>query len=137
MILIWIEQGHYTASTSGVHVGKTTSDKDKTVAPSYSSRINTHVSDVTKTIYPTLPRKVHDILASHSYDNLIWDQSNSFYVLVDTINSAEDLAGTHFMVTNIIIDIGIQTVVLLATLWISYRHPARNKRFGYLFEFLL
>ena len=33
--------------------------------------------------------------------------------------------------------VGIQTVALLVTLWISYGHPARNKRAGYLFEFHL
>ena len=33
--------------------------------------------------------------------------------------------------------VGIQTAALLATLWISYGHPARNKRTGYLFEFPL
>ena len=31
----------------------------------------------------------------------------------------------------------IQTATLLVTLWISYGHPARNKRAGYLFEFHL
>ena len=30
-----------------------------------------------------------------------------------------------------------QTSALLATLWISCGHPARNKRAGYLFEFHL
>ena len=31
--------------------------------------------------------------------------------------------------------VGIQTAALLATLWISYRHLARNKCAGFLFEF--
>ena len=30
--------------------------------------------------------------------------------------------------------VGIQTAALLATLWISYGHPAHYKRAGYLFE---
>ena len=33
--------------------------------------------------------------------------------------------------------VGIQTAALLATLWISYGHPARNKRPDNLFEFHL
>ena len=33
------------------------------------------------------------------------------------------------------LDVGIQTAALLVTHWISYGHPARNKRAGYLFEF--
>ena len=33
--------------------------------------------------------------------------------------------------------VGIQTAALLVTLWISYGHPARNKRAGYVFEFYL
>ena len=32
--------------------------------------------------------------------------------------------------------VGIQIAALLVTLWISYGHPARNKRAGYLFEFI-
>ena len=31
--------------------------------------------------------------------------------------------------------VGIQTAALLVTLWISYGHPARNKRAGFLFKF--
>ena len=33
--------------------------------------------------------------------------------------------------------VGIQTAALLVTYWISYGNPARNKRAGYSFEFLL
>ena len=33
--------------------------------------------------------------------------------------------------------VGIQTVTLLVTLWISYGHPENIKRAGFLFEFLL
>ena len=33
--------------------------------------------------------------------------------------------------------VGIQTATLLVTHWISYGHPTRNKRAGYLFEFHL
>ena len=31
--------------------------------------------------------------------------------------------------------VGIQTAALLATLWISYGHPTRNKRASFSFEF--
>ena len=43
-----------TVGTTGAHVGEAASDKDKTVAPNGSSSIVAHISDVTKTIVPSL-----------------------------------------------------------------------------------
>ena len=71
------------------------SDKDKTVAPSESSSIGAHVSVVTETVIPS-PRCVQGILASHPFNDSIWDRTDPYDVLVDTIKSVEDLAGAHF-----------------------------------------
>ena len=39
--------------TAGTHICKATMDKDQTVAPSNSSSIGAHVSDVTKNVVPS------------------------------------------------------------------------------------
>ena len=88
------DKGDDNAGTAGAHVGEAASDKDEKGAPSDSSSIGAHVSDVTKTILPQTQR-VQDILAAHPIDNPIWDHTDPGDILIDTVNSAEDLAGAH------------------------------------------
>ena len=92
-----------TVGSVRVHVKVATLDKNTTVTPSNSSSIGAHISDLVKTIVP-LPRRVQDILVSNPYNEPIWDQTNSYNALVDTIKIAEDLAGAHVMGPDIIVE---------------------------------
>ena len=78
-----------------MHIGEVALDKEKIVASSDSSSIGAHISNVTVTVVPS-PRCVQDILVSYSYNNPMWAQTDPCNVLVDTINSVEDLVGAQF-----------------------------------------
>ena len=93
------------------YVGEAASDKDKTIAPSDSSSIRAHISAVTKNIFPLLGC-VRDIFASHLYNDQIWGQTDTCDVLVDTINSVEDLAGAFSRIRIIMIS-QIKNVTIL------------------------
>ena len=55
---------------TGAHVGETTSNKYKICAPSASSSIGVHITDVTKTVVRP-PQCVQDIFLAHSIVDLI------------------------------------------------------------------
>ena len=62
------------ASSTGVSIGDAALDKDKTVDPSDSLSIGVHTSDITNIVVQS-PWCVQDILASHPFNDQIWDQT--------------------------------------------------------------
>ena len=87
------DKNNNITGTAGAHVGETTTPKDSN-APSNGSSIGAHVSDVNKPdAWPT--QSVQEILATHAIDNPIWDHTDACDVSIDTVNSTEDLAGSH------------------------------------------
>ena len=83
-----------TSGTAGAHVGETATPKDTTV-PSKGGSIGAHVSETSQR--PFRPaRSVEELLAAHPVDDAIWSNSNPSDVSIDTANSAEILAGSHF-----------------------------------------
>ena len=83
-----------TSGTAGAHVGETATPKDTTV-PSEGGSIGAHVSETSQR--PFRPaRSVEELLAAHPVDDAIWSNSNPSDVSIDTANSAEILAGSHF-----------------------------------------
>ena len=58
--------------------------------------ISVHVSDVTEPIV-LLTRSVQDILVAHPLNDPVWDHTDACDVSIDTMNSAEVLAGSHIV----------------------------------------
>ena len=79
--------------TAGANVGETTTPQNSN-APSNGSSIGGHVSEVDKP--NTRPiRSVQEILATHAINDPIWDHTDACDVSIDTVKSAETLAGSH------------------------------------------
>ena len=85
--------------TTGAHVGETTTLQDSST-PSSGLSIGAHVCDVTKPdVWPV--QYVQDILAAHPIGDPIWSHTNACDISIDTVNSAEALAGNHIIQHNI------------------------------------
>ena len=54
------------------------------------------VSDVTETNVPST-QSVQELLAVHPADNFIWDHTDLCDILIDTMNSAEAMVGSHIV----------------------------------------
>ena len=63
-------------------------------ATSNGLSIGAHVSDITKINIP-LTQFVHALLTAHPVEDPIWDRTNSCNILINTVNSAETVAGIH------------------------------------------
>ena len=68
--------------------------------PSNGSSIGAHVSNVTEADV-WLAQSVQDIMAAHPIDDPIWSYTDACDVSIDTVNSAETLAGGHIIRHNI------------------------------------
>ena len=81
-----------TSGTAGAHIEGTT-PQDST-APSEVASIGAHVSETSqRTFRPA--RSVEELLAAHPVDDAIWSHTNPSDVSIDTVNSAEIIAGSH------------------------------------------
>ena len=82
-----------TTRTTGAHIGEVTTPQDST-APSKGSSIGAHVSEILGlTFCPA--QSVEELLAAHPVDDAIWSHTNLSDVSIDTVNSAELIAGIH------------------------------------------
>ena len=79
--------------TAGVHVEDNTTNKD-TTTPSGGSSLGAHVLE-TNQAAPCLARTVEEILGAHPIDDTFWDNTNPTDVSVDTVNSEEQIMGSH------------------------------------------
>ena len=81
-----------TSGTTGAHIEGTT-PQDST-APSEGASIGAHVSETSqRTFRPAL--SVEELLVAHPVDDAIWSHTNPSDVSIDTVNSAEIIAGSH------------------------------------------
>ena len=63
-------------------------------APSEGASIGAHVSEtLQRTFRPA--QSVEELLAAHPVDDAIWSHTNPSVVSIDTVNSAEIIAGSH------------------------------------------
>ena len=89
------DKDNNNTGTTGTHVGEITTPQDSN-APSDGSSIGAHSSEVAKPdVWST--RSVQDILATHVINNPIWDRTDACDVSIDTVNSAEALAGSQIV----------------------------------------
>ena len=87
------DKDNIITGTVGAHVGGTSKPKDSN-APSNGSSTGAHISKVKHPgARPT--QSVQEILATHAIDDTIWDHTDACDVSIDTVNSAEALAGSH------------------------------------------
>ena len=77
-------------------MGDATTPPDSTT-PSNGSSIGAHIGDAPEDVEPPFrrARTVDKLLAAHPVDDAIWDHTNPSDVSIDTLNSAEDMAGIH------------------------------------------
>ena len=81
-----------TSGTAGAHIEGTT-PQDST-APSKGASIGAHVSETSQqTFRPAW--SVEELLAAHPVDDAIWSHTNPSDVSIDTVNSAEIIAGSQ------------------------------------------
>ena len=82
--------------TAGAHMGDATTPPDST-APSDGSSVGAHIGDAPENADSLFrrPQTVDKLLAAHPIDDAIWDHTNPSDVSIDTLNSAEDMAGIH------------------------------------------
>ena len=88
------DKGNNNTGTVGAQVGETTAAQDNAGATSNRSIIGAHVSNVAKANVPST-RSIHELLGAHSVDDPIWDCVNLCDILIDTMNSAKAMVGSH------------------------------------------
>ena len=87
------DKDNSTSGTAGAHLEDTTTNKD-TTAPSGGTSLDAHVSETSQaTSRPS--RTVEEILAAHTIDDDFWNNTNPADVSIDTVNSEEQMAGSH------------------------------------------
>ena len=82
-----------TSGTARAHVEDSTTSKD-TTAPSGKASLGAHVSETSQATSPP-PRMVGQILGEHDIDDTFWENTNPTDVSIDTVNSEEQMAGSH------------------------------------------
>ena len=88
------DKDNNNTGTVGVDVGETAAAQKNTGATSDGSSIGAHVSNVNKTNIPST-QSIHELLTAHPVEDPIWDRTNSCNILINTVNSAETVAGIH------------------------------------------
>ena len=90
------DKGNNNTGTAGAHVREIVAAQDNTGAgaTSYGSIIGAQVFNVTKNNVPST-QSVHELLVAHPVDDPIWDHTDSCDISIDTVNSAEAMAGSH------------------------------------------
>ena len=88
------DKDNNTTGPSGVHVGEVTTHEEDSTAPSNGSSISAHVSEVTKhKFWPA--QSIEELLGAYLINNVILGCTDLSDVSVDTVNSAEIMAGNH------------------------------------------
>ena len=87
------DKDNITGGTAGTHVEDTTTNKD-TTAPSGRASLGAHVSKTSQAISRPSPT-VEEILGAYPIDDNFLDNANPADVPVDTVNSEEQIAGSH------------------------------------------
>ena len=82
-----------TSGTAGAHVEDSTTSED-TTAPSREASLGVHVSETSQATSPP-PRTVGQILGAHPINDTFWKNANPTDVSVDTVNSEEQMTGSH------------------------------------------
>ena len=82
-----------TTGTAGAHVEDNTTNEE-TTAPSGEANLGAHVSETNQATSHT-PRTVEEILGAHDIDDTFWENTNPTDVSIDTVNSEEQMAGSH------------------------------------------
>ena len=87
------DKDNTTDGNAGAHVEDITTNED-TTTPSRGASLGAHVSESNQAIsHPS--RTVEEILRAHPIDDTFWDNTNPADVSVDTVNSEEQMAGSH------------------------------------------
>ena len=89
------DKDNNNTGTAGAYVGKTITPQDSST-PNNGSSIGAHVSDVTELVVRPA-RCVQDMLAVHPIGDSIWSHIDACDILIDTLNSAEALVGSHII----------------------------------------
>ena len=89
------DKDNSNTGTAGVHVGETTTPQDAST-PSNGSSIGAHISNVTEPVVWST-QSIQDILAAHPIGDTILSHTDAWEVSIDTVNTAEALAGTHII----------------------------------------
>ena len=87
------DKANIIGGTAGAHVADTTTNKN-TTAPSGGASLGNHISETSQaTSHPS--RTVEEILGAHPINDTFWDNTNPANMSVDTVNSEENVAGSH------------------------------------------
>ena len=76
-----------------MHVQDNTTNKDTTVS-SREANLSAHVSETNQATSPT-SRPIKQILGAHSIDDDFWENTSPTDVSIDSVNSEEQMAGSH------------------------------------------
>ena len=87
------DKDNATTGTAGAHVEDNTTNED-TTAPSGEANPGAHVSETNQTT-PPISRTVEQILGAYPIDDDFWENTNPTDVSIDTVNSEEQMAGSH------------------------------------------
>ena len=82
-----------TGGTAGAQVENTTTNKN-TTAPSGGASLGAHVSETSQAISRP-SRTVEEVLGVHPIVDNFWDNTNPADMSFDTVNSEEQVAGSH------------------------------------------
>ena len=67
---------------------------EDTTAPSGEASLGAHVSETNQATFPP-PCTMEQILEAHPIDDTFWENTNPTDVQIDTVNSEEQMAGSH------------------------------------------
>ena len=87
------DKDNATSGTARAHVEDSTTSED-TTALSGEASLGAHVLETSQAISPP-PRTVRQILRAHPIDDTFWENTNPTDVSIDTVNSEEQMAGSH------------------------------------------
>ena len=76
-----------------MHVEDSTKNEDIT-APNREASLGAHVSETSQTTSPP-PRTVEQILRAHPIDDTFGENTNPTDVSIETVNSEEQITGSH------------------------------------------
>ena len=87
------EKDNATTGTTGAHVEDSATSQDNT-APRGEANLGAHVLETNQTMSPTTCT-VEEILEAHPIDDTFWENTNPTDVSIDTVNSEEQMTGSH------------------------------------------
>ena len=87
------DKNDITGGTAGAHVEDTVTNEN-TTAPSRGASLGAHFSETSQAASRP-SRTVEKILRANPIDNNFWDNTNPAEVSIDTVNSEEQMTGSH------------------------------------------